>query len=624
MCRIAGFWDRSDRSDYDYRSTLEGMRDALSYGGPDASGVYVQEDPGIAFGHRRLSIIDLSELGNQPMEFEHLVITYNGEVYNYEEVRKALVDIGYDFRSHSDTEIILKAFHAWGKDCVKRFHGMWAFAIFDRQANELHLCRDRIGVKPLYYHHENGLFAFASELKAFLKHPSFVPKLNVRAIKHFVKYGYISAPETPYRSVKKLMPGQWLTVGKDGRTTAAVYWQLENKPTTAMGEDEWVRHTKDVLQKSVDFRMVADVPVGVFLSGGIDSSLVTALLQGNRSQSISTFTIGFDDPRFDESDVARRIAKHLGTNHNEWICTEQEALDLVSKLPKVYDEPLGDASAIPTMLVAQKTREHVKVALSADGGDEMFAGYNAFYEVLKLVQGQRPPARSSLKYSVASAFGKKRAFLTDPALYREEMIRRSLRNKACHIDLLEIQMSFGDSAMVDWLFIDKSPAQLPRHDMAVHSHVIDEMANWDILNYLPDDIMHKVDRATMHVALEAREPLLDQDVLDLAFQLPLDMKYRDGQRKYILKKILADYLPPDILNLPKRGFSPPVHQWLGMALRGLVEYHFDEKRIRRQGIFDAHVMRSIKKHALETQLIHAKFLWNLLVFQMWYEEYFGD
>ncbi len=621
MCRIAGFWDRSNNN-YDRWSVLRSMRDSLEHGGPDDAGEYMDDASGIAFGHRRLSIIDLSELGNQPMHFEHLSIVFNGEVYNYKEIQQQLRQEGYSFVSDSDTEVVLKAFHRWGTKCVEQFHGMWAFAIADKSTGKLLLCRDRIGVKPLFYYHKEGLFAFASELKGLLPHPGFNKELDLAAAKQFVRFGFIAAPHTIYRHTRKLLPGHWLTVDSNQQIEEYPYWELKSSQPEELSDAEWVKRTKEELLKAARLRMVADVPVGVFLSGGVDSSLVASLLQESVSSKLQTFTIGFEDQQFDESSVARKIAEHLGTQHHEWMCSDKEALDLVHDLPKVYDEPFGDSSAIPTLLLARKSREHVKVALSADGGDELFAGYDAFYEVLKLRDESQPAVRSSLRYQLTNALDRKKAFILDPAMYAKR-VRQSFRKSNSDItELLQFQMSLAHPEMIDWLFREPS-IMCESRSSEMNTHDLDRMAHWDVLNYLPDDIMQKVDRATMSVALEGREPLLDHRLVEFAFGLPLDMKFRDGTRKYALRKILAEYLPSEIINLPKRGFSPPLKSWFASALRDSVQESFDPARIRQQGIFEPRMMQAIQHHALHTGLVHPKFLWNLFVFQLWYDEYFG-
>ncbi|GAB4377364.1 MAG: asparagine synthase (glutamine-hydrolyzing) [Salibacteraceae bacterium] len=620
MCRIAGFWDL-DRPSYDRTDVLRAMRDALIHGGPDACGEFISADHGLTLGHRRLSIIDLSNQANQPMHFQNLSIAFNGEVYNYREIKSELEQSGYDFETNSDTEVVLKAFHCWGKDCVSRFHGMWAIAIFDSEQGKLFLCRDRLGVKPLFYYKKENILLFASELKAFFQHPLFVPEINFEALGQYLKFGFITAPHCIYKHAAKLLPGHWLEVSNRLDTSLTRYWSVEPIETEALPDQEWVARVKSCLKRTVGLRMVSDVPVGVFLSGGIDSSLVAALLQAESEAPLKTFTIGFDNPAFDESGAAKQTATLLGTDHREWVCTEKDALESIYNLPEIFDEPLGDSSVKPTLLVAQRARDHVKVALSADGGDELFGGYDAFHQVHKLLNNGLEPLRFPLSYRLARLLGSRKAFLKDPALYRKELFHELLASGADPMKVFELQMSLADEGLVNWMLGKEVNIACSRRPDSSKS-AFDVMARWDLMNYLPDDILVKVDRATMHVALEGREPLLDQDLVDLAFNLPDHLKYDGAKRKVVLRKILSDYLPSNVIDRPKRGFTPPLNDWFRGELSALVDDCFDRNYLRTQGVFDPDFMQGLLKHYRSTHLIHPKLIWNVVIFQLWFQKYF--
>ncbi|MFC1671456.1 asparagine synthase (glutamine-hydrolyzing) [Spirochaetota bacterium] len=397
MCRITGFIDPNYNGSYKIEKTAVSMRDTMIYGGPDDGGLHFDKNIGLALCHRRLSIIDLSNLGHQPMEFDNLVITFNGEVYNFKDIREDLEKEGYKFESNSDTEVVLKAFHRWGIKCVHKFRGMWAFAIWNKTEKEIILCRDRVGVKPLYWYYKDSLFMFSSELKAFHQHPKFHKEIDELSLSLFFQYGYINAPHSIFKNTYKLEPGHFL-IFKNGNIKKEKYWTLEDYFNKGADErDKWLKKGENevadelehILTKSFKLRMVSDVPVGVFLSGGIDSSLVTALLQKEFTTPLKTFTIGFHEKKYNEAEWAKKVSMHLGTDHTELYCTPKEAYNVIPKLPELYDEPFGDSSAIPTLLVSQLAKRDVKVSLSADGGDEQFYGYERYNEFDSLTVGWR-------------------------------------------------------------------------------------------------------------------------------------------------------------------------------------------------------------------------------------------
>lgn len=632
MCRIAGFWDFNYKGEYPLEETALCMRDTLTHGGPDSAGLYLEPKLGLALSHRRLSILDLSSAGHQPMEFENLVITYNGEVYNFKEIRLELEKEGYSFFSNSDTEVILKAFHRWGFSAVHRFRGMFAFAIWDKKEKKLILCRDRIGVKPLYYYYKDGVFIFASELKAFHKHPKFKKQLDPLALSLYLQYGYITSPYSIFENTYKLEPGHFLVLHADGRLEKFAYWRIEDyfgKERLKGTEDELAEELESILTESFKLRLVSDVPVGLFLSGGIDSSTVCALLQKESSTPIKTFTIGFYEKEYNEAEYAKRVAEHLGTDHTELYCTPKEAFEVIPKLPEIYDEPFGDSSAIPTYLVSKLARSKVKVALSADGGDEQFCGYTRYWVV-----GER--IRKLSKIPFLSLFSK--VFdLVSPELalrlyktfsfalpkwtnFRDKYIK--LRNVLKYKDIekqydisnkyfLEIDLpGFGLSK-----FIESQGLKLN----SVQSDDLTYMMYYDLKTYLPDDILVKVDRATMAVALEGREPLLDHKILEFTSRLPIEYKYRYGKSKYLLRKVLYKYVPEELVERPKMGFGVPIYEWFKGELKKLYLEYLDPKRIQKEGIFNpSEVERLLRGYFEEKGVNHTK-LWLLFVFQNWRE-----
>ncbi|MEM3227304.1 MAG: asparagine synthase (glutamine-hydrolyzing), partial [Thermoplasmata archaeon] len=383
MCRIVGFLDFSNKNNYNLERVITSMRDTLIYGGPDDAGNFIDQSNNLALGHRRLSIIDLSITGHQPMEFDNYVIVYNGEIYNFIDIKKELEALGYKFYSTSDTEVILKAFHRWGFKSVDKFRGMFAFAIWDKKDHKLILCRDRVGVKPLYYYYNNDLFMFASELKAFHMHPKFIKNISFEALSLYLQYGYITAPYSIFENTYKLEPGQFLVLDGKGKIEKFNYWNVDSFFKNPLGDSEEsiTQELELILEESFKLRLVSDVPIGVFLSGGIDSSTVAALLQKNMSEKLKTFTIGFYEKDYNEANYAKKIANYLGTDHTEVYITAKEAFDVISKIPEIYDEPFGDSSAIPTYLVSKLAKSKVKVSLSADGGDEQFCGYTRYWAV---------------------------------------------------------------------------------------------------------------------------------------------------------------------------------------------------------------------------------------------------
>ncbi|HVN96730.1 MAG TPA: asparagine synthase (glutamine-hydrolyzing) [Syntrophorhabdaceae bacterium] len=608
MCRIVGFVDGHYKGQYDMYGVLEEMRDSMFRGGPDDAGQYIHEDKGLAVGHRRLSILDLSPMGHQPMGYDNLVITYNGEVYNFREIRRELEDCGYTFQSNSDTEVVLKTFHKWGLNGISRFRGMWAFAVWDNKSETVTLCRDRVGVKPLYWYFKNSLFMFASELKAFCKHPTFLKDVDRKALSLYFQFGYIPAPYSIFKGVRKLDAGCVLKFDVNRQEYAHErYWdvkkyyltgfQSQRKPESN-SDEEIETELEGILEESFKLRLVSDVPVGVFLSGGIDSSLVATLLQKNLTGKLKTFTIGFHgENQYNEAPSAREVAERLSTDHHEYYFDAQDVADLLHEIPLLYDEPFGDSSALPTYLVSMIARRYVKVALSADGGDELFCGYNFF--VRPFVDRLDPYFRLGDRTNLSSFILK----LADSApsermLYVCHPTKNNFRGKLNRMKYLLKKIDFSEG----W-------------DLRTALMYV------EFIRYLPDDILVKVDRATMGVSLEGREPFLDNRIVEYACQLPMKFKYRNKVRKHILRRIASKYLPNEALNRPKQGFSLPLNsEPYRSKLHELFDCYLDDRMLRKTGMLNVKACSNLVRQWNSEKLSYEK-LWYLLNFQMWAERY---
>jgi len=632
MCGITGFIDFKRRSSEDI---LTRMSNAIAHRGPDGEGTFFVEatNNSLGLGHRRLSIIDLSSAANQPMHFDGLHVIFNGEIYNYNEIRNELISLGHQFNTHSDTEVILHGWREWGEKCIQKWRGMFAIALFDESKNELICIRDRAGVKPFYYYFNDELFLFGSELKSMIAHPDFKKEINADAAASFLQYGYVSSPHCIYDHTHKLPAGHILRFDlrmHDFRVKQ--YWNVYdyyNKPKLSIDFPDALAETEKILSQSFAYRMVADVPVGVFLSGGYDSSCVTALLQKNNTEKIKTFTIGSTDKSLDEAPFAKRIAQHLGTDHTEYYCTPQEAMNIIPELPYYYDEPFADSSAIPTILVSRMARKKVTVALSADAGDEIFAGYNrydyllkhgkklrampgvmrkAVAEVMDVVSSENIPYFNK-QYNFHSRYQKLRNLLRDPSPFQ---IMKSLS-----------QVFSGTE--IDELF-DHSITELPTGHNSQELSLdfydpLSYMMAVDYQTYMVDDILQKVDRATMSVSLEGREPFLDQAIIEWAAQLPGEYKYRQGVKKYMLKEIVYKYIPREMMERKKMGFGIPVEQWLQHELQDLVREYLSEQSLNNHRLFKKEYVQNLTRSFFNGRTdLHLK-IWYLLMFQMWYQRW---
>lgn len=632
MCGIAGFIDFQKNSSYE---TLQKMTDTLYHRGPDGAGyeLFQTEDATIGFGHRRLAIIDLTEHGKQPMQLNNLWITFNGEIYNYQEIKAELVELGHTFVSDSDTEVILHAYQQWGDACLQKMIGMFAFVIFDNNKNEVFLARDRTGVKPLHYYFKDGLLLFASELKAFHQHPNFHKNINPHAVASFMQYGNVPSDTCIFEDCSKLLPGHFAVVKLQYRNMSiSNYWNVYdfyNQPKLQLSFDEAKLKTEELITSACNYRMIADVPVGIFLSGGYDSTTVTAILQKDRTQKLKTYTIGVPDIGLNEAPYAADIAKHLGTEHTTYTCTQKEALDFITELPFYYDEPFADSSAIPTHLVSKIARKEVTVALSADGGDEVFAGYNR-YDYLE---------RYGKKINAIPSFARKTMaglmeIIPSEALpvlrnkynfhNRYEKLKGVLKNPSPTEIMLSLSQQFTDQ-QIDQLMAFKVqlPSNLYKSEELKKAYFtpLTYMMAIDYQTYLVDDILQKVDRATMSVSLEGREPLLDHRLIEWAATLPDNFKYNKGVKKYILREIAHQYIPEQLLNRPKMGFAIPIAKWLANELRPFVDNYINEERITKQGLFNWQYVSKLKTNFYSGKKELDVKIWYLLMFQMWYEKW---
>lgn len=632
MCGIAGFIDFNQKSSF---VLLQYMTDTLFHRGPDESGYefFQTNSHQVGLGHRRLSIIDLSNTGKQPMQFEHLWITFNGEVYNYNEVKKELIALNHQFIGHSDTEVVLHAIAQWGITCVEKFIGMFAFVIYDVKAEKIYCVRDRAGVKPFFYYWKDGLFLFASELKAFHQHPKFIKKINLDAVTGFMQFGNVPTPHCIFNNCYKLKPGHILTFNIQHSTFhISKYWDVYdayNKPKLDISFDEAKVETEKILKSAVDYRMIADVSVGVFLSGGYDSACVTALLQKNKTEKIKTFTIGVPEIGLNEAPYARDVAKYLGTDHYEYSCTQAEALELIVDLPYYYDEPFADSSAIPTTLVCKMAKKQVTVALSADAGDEVFAGYNRYDYLMKYGEklNQLPfflrKGSSKLMNTIPS---NKIPILKNKYNFhnRYEKLKSLLNDPSPKNMMLSLSKQYNDTQLKELMkhaFCNLDTAYLSDNLSKKHYSPLSYMMAIDYQTYLLDDILQKVDRASMAVSLEGREPFLDHRLIEWAAQLPDNYKYYKGSKKHILKEIVHQYIPKQLMDRPKMGFAIPIENWLMIDLKDHVTHYLNDYKIEEQGIFNHVFVRNIKQDFYSGKKELALKLWYMLMFQMWYEKW---
>lgn len=642
MCGLAGFLHAARQMGVDeMRYTVSKMTETLSRRGPDDEGCWVDPEAGVALGHRRLAVIDLTAEGRQPMTSVggRYVIVFNGEIYNFPALRQELKTV--NFRGRSDTEVLLAAVESWGMtEAVKRCIGMFAFALWDKEQRKLYLVRDRIGEKPLYYGWMGTDLLFGSELKAFRRHPRFTGRINRQALALYTRHGYVPAPHSIYEGVYKLLPGTILTVGAgtDPKPEPIPYWCARQafeagtvQPFSGTGT-EAVEELDQLLRSAVKQQMISDVPLGAFLSGGVDSSTVVALMQTQSGMPVKSFSIGFLEAEYNEAEYALQVARHLGTDHTELYVTPQMAMGVIPRLPELYDEPFADPSQIPTFLLAELARQKVTVSLSGDAGDELFGGYDRYFRGRRIWNRIRWMPRffrraNSAALRLASPAAWDRAFKGIAPCLPDGLSRR-LNGDKVH-SLAEMLMAENPGQVYQYIVSHwKEPSDMV--NTPEPSYYLNDPGKWadlsdfcqlmmylDLVTYLPDDILVKVDRACMGVSLESRAPFLDHRVVEFALRLPLDLKMRGERGKWLLRQVLYRYVPREIIDRPKMGFALPVDSWLRGPLRGWAEDLLDGGRLRDEGYFNPALVRGKWKEHLEGSRDWQFHLWDVLMFQAW-------
>ncbi len=641
MCGIVGF-----KTNRDFSRLRESLPEAISkliHRGPDDTGLFFDQEAGVGLGHRRLSVIDLSEAGRQPMASDDgmVHIVYNGEIYNFKEIRGTLEGHGHHFRTETDTEVILKAYLQWGIDCLQRFVGMFAMALWDARMKRLFLSRDRLGIKPLYYYFDGETFLFGSELKTLMAFKGFPRDIDPDSLPLFLHYQYIPAPRTIFQNTYKLLPGHNLIYnGRDLKTDA--YWTLPQKGVGERvfegDEEDLVDELDNLLGKAVSDRLISDVPLGALLSGGIDSSMVVALMQKANTSPVRTFSIGFKEPAYNEAQWALKVAEHLGADHTEFYVTPKEAMDVIPRLPEIYDEPFADSSAIPTSLVSRLARSQVTVALSGDGGDEQFCGYVRYWstramaaafqripgpakEGLGLVLDKIPPTWVERCYLPWRRFLPQRFRLANFPDKWEKFIK--LLGQTRIQDLYRMTICLWSEKELDSLMgRDISDCQYEEIFRETEgSPILSRLMRVDQKTYLPDAMLTKVDRASMAVGLEVRVPLLDHRVVEFTSTLPDSLKYKMGKGKYLLRRLLARYVPEELFERPKMGFGVPIDGWFRGELKEMLLDYLSPERLIKEGLFDHNLVEEKIKEHLSGKANHQYRLWALLMWEMWRERW---
>ncbi len=651
MCGIAGVITKCFSSRQELETNCLKITNTLEHRGPDDCGVWAYEAKGVALGQRRLSILDLSPLGHQPMVSKdgNFVIVYNGEVYNFKEIRAQLEGHGFKFKGGSDTEVILAAVQFWGVEkAVKKFIGMFAFALYDIKAHKIFLVRDRLGIKPLYYGKlSDGSFIFASELKAFKAWSGFNESLDLKALALYFRHNYIPAPYSIFKSIKKLKPGFILTIDISNSNLSldlTCYWDVKEIFLKGLdnpwnrSEDEAIEQLEELLKDSIELRLIADVPLGAFLSGGIDSSTVTAIMQSISNSSVKTFSIGFKEQSYDEAPMAKAVAQHLGTDHTELYVTEKDAQALVPTICHLWDEPFADSSQIPTYLVSKLARSKVTVALSGDGGDELFSGYDRYFNSLA-IWNKKISIPSSLQFLMGSIFSNmsysslkfvskiaknflKRMGATNPGALSIYRISEIL--KAKHFPLF---YGYTNSHWMppNGLIIMEEDciADIFYNELSeFNNNYLHLMTFLDLNTYLPDDILVKVDRATMGVALESRVPILDHRIVEFSARIPGNLKVRDKKGKWLLRQVLYKYVPQELVERPKQGFSVPIGQWIRGSLNEWAQDLISPNKLKREGFLKGDIIERLWQEHINSEFNYEHLLWNILMFESWLDRWY--
>jgi len=633
MCGISGILSPKRNIEY-FKTLINPMIASLEHRGPDSKGIFIDEKNGIALGHNRLSILDLSKNGSQPMKSSsgRYIMSFNGEIYNHLNIRSKIQS--ENWRGTSDTETLLAAIEKWGIDMtLELLNGMFVFALYDTVNSKLCICRDRAGEKPLYYGQISDDFVFASELKPFLLHPRFNRRISRNSLATFMQYGYIPAPNTIYRDINKLPAGCIMTIDVDNNINLRNYWALtinsyKNYKLYQSNDDLCIDELKALLLNSVEKQMISDVPIGVFLSGGIDSSLITAMMQSISDKPIDTFSIGFNEKEYDESIHARSIAKYLKTNHHELVVDAQMSLDVISDLPKIYSEPFADVSSIPTYLLSKMTRDNVTVSLSGDGADELFGGYERYYRGLSYwnKMSRIPlPIRRYLK-NVLLSFPNNIYDRMNYSFFNSGNLGYKIHKLARGLDAMDSSI-FTQKMVSIWenprsvvLFGQPSETEYQVSSVNKFSDFESFAMYCDFKMYLPDDILVKVDRASMAVSLEVRAPFLDYQVIEYANELSTHYKIRDGISKWILKQILYQYVPSSYFARPKSGFTAPIDSWLRGPLKAWAWDLINPKRLNNEGYFNSVEINSKWNQFQKGKGNYQFQIWNVLIFQQWLEK----
>jgi asparagine synthase (glutamine-hydrolysing) len=638
MCGIAGFMGGVIEID----TTLRKMTDALTHRGPNSSGIWIDKSKSIALGHRRLSILDPSSAGNQPMMSKsgRYTIVFNGEIYNHLELREELNSLkNHTWFGHSDTETLLTCIEYWGLETsLKKFLGMFAIALWDKDKQELHLARDRIGEKPLYYGWQGSgkfrTFLFGSELKALKLHPAFESKVDRNSLCLLMRHNYIPAPHSIYSGIFKLEPGSILRISLAHPTAKIIkYWDFIDIASSSLatpfkgGVEDAIENLDNLIRDAIKLQMISDVPLGAFLSGGIDSSTIVALMQAQRSKPIKTFTIGFNESAYNEADHAKAVAAYLGTDHTELYVTADEAMAVIPKLPSLFDEPFADSSQIPTFLVSQLAKHDVTVCLSGDAGDELFCGYNRYkltasmWSKLSIAPSdiRKMMSKSILSISPDSWNEMGRFFGSNNLGHKMHKAAKVITSNSIDQLYLHLISHWDDPASIVLGGVESIASITKTIPLLAEFNPIQKMMAFDTIGYLPDDILVKVDRASMGVSLESRIPFLDHRVIEFAWKIPQNMKLRQGQTKWILRQVLYRYMPKDLIERPKQGFGVPIDIWLRGPLRDWAENLLDENRLLKEGYFNPEPIRVKWLEHLSGKRNWHYHLWNVLMFQAWLE-----